>query len=34
MHKSEPLNIATELDGLFEDDDKHEFKLGVEGNHE
>lgn len=34
MHKSEPISIANELDGLFEEDEKHEFKLGVEGDKE
>lgn len=34
MHKSEPISIANELDGLFEEDQKHAFQLGVEGDKE
>ncbi len=32
MHRSEPISIANELEGLFEEDNKHEFQLGVEGD--
>lgn len=34
LHKSEPISIANELEGLFEEDVVPELKLGIEGNPE
>jgi hypothetical protein len=32
MHKSEPISIANELEGLFEREETPELKLGIEGD--